>query len=576
MLRLLAFGLLIFFTLSFLIRTDGSFNQDLGRHIKLGGIIAQESVRTNLFDAVPKVNLFSQDHANFPFVNHHWLFELSLYWSVKVFGIGAVLALKVVVFLIATGIILLLVWNKGYIWALPIGFIVFHVLRERTQLRPEIFSFLFTALTLWILERRSKRLLFVIPLIQLLWVNIHIYFPLGLMLIAIYLIDFSYKKDWSRFKFLAFVALVSILVTLINPNGLKGALYPLAIFSNYGYPIAENQTMFFLENLNFANNNFIFVKVSIVIFLVSVILAIVRHRYDVKSICLVALGIILALMNIRSFPYLVFLSFPAAVWLIGEVKLAWWHFYVFVLAAMLILFESYFYLNGDYYRYTDSGLRPKLEISDNAGPALDFVVKNSLPGLIFNNFDIGSNIIYRGYPKYRVFVDGRPEAYPADFFQKEYIPMQEDYKLFSKKAEEYRFKTIIFSHTDQTPWASNFMQFLIKDNNWSLVYLDDFMTVFTGSDYAQEVNIPKLNLAELEVERYSFSSHVSYLRISIFLLNGGYSNSAEKFVRKSLDLFPDSPLGNRLMAHILLDKQDLLSKALAEEYIDKSRNEIFW
>lgn len=58
-------------------------------------------------------------------------------------------------------------------------------------MRPEIFSFLFTSLTLFILERyqRNKtRLIYLLPLISLIWVNTHIYFFMGLAIQGIYIL----------------------------------------------------------------------------------------------------------------------------------------------------------------------------------------------------------------------------------------------------------------------------------------------------------------------------------------------------------------------------------------------------
>src|SRR5205085_4230883 len=49
--------------------------------------------------------------------------------------------------------------------------------------------------------------------------------------------------------------------------------------------------------------------------------------------------------------------------------------------------------------------------------AVDFLLKNNLHGPIFNNLTLGNYLIYRLYPRQKVFVDGRPEAYPASFLQ---------------------------------------------------------------------------------------------------------------------------------------------------------------
>ena len=177
--------LLLFFTFSFLFRTDTSFDQDLGRHLKLGELIVQNH-------QIPKTNLFSYTNPDFPFINTHWLFEVFVYiWSITL-GLNSLLVLKIVIFLFSVWLIFKIVPKENKVLLLPLGFIFLHVLRERLELRPEIFSFLFTALTYYILEAslRAKRgnLLFALPLIQLLWINTHIYFFVGLILQVIFLI----------------------------------------------------------------------------------------------------------------------------------------------------------------------------------------------------------------------------------------------------------------------------------------------------------------------------------------------------------------------------------------------------
>lgn len=80
MLAKLSLILLLFFTAAFSIRTDFSFDQDLGRHLKLGEIIVSSR-------EVPKTNLFSYTFPNFPFINHHFLFEILIFLGQQVVGL---------------------------------------------------------------------------------------------------------------------------------------------------------------------------------------------------------------------------------------------------------------------------------------------------------------------------------------------------------------------------------------------------------------------------------------------------------------------------------------------------------
>ena len=273
--------LLIFFVFSFLFKTDHSFDQDLGRHLKLGEIIWQTK-------SIPHTNLFSYTNPDFPFINTHWLFEVLAYLASQTIGLQVLLIIKIAIFLISVWLILKVIPKGSNSLLLPIGFIFLHVLRERTELRPEIFSFLFTAGACYILEkylRGATKLIYLLPAIQLLWINTHIYFFVGLILQAIFLLHMGYQnlrfhpKSGNINKFVAdaikplgLIFLLSVAVSLINPNGLTGFLYPLNVIKNYGYTIVENQTMFLLESINFKNPNFLFVKLASLIILLSILL----------------------------------------------------------------------------------------------------------------------------------------------------------------------------------------------------------------------------------------------------------------------------------------------------------------
>ena len=76
-------------------------------------------------------------------------------------------------------------------------------------------------------------------------------------------------------------------------------------------------------------------------------------------------------------------------------------------------------------------------------------------------------------------MDNRPEAYPNEFFQKVYMPMQEDEKIWREQLKIYGFKTIIFSTADYTPWGRTFLARIIKDPEWSTVYKDDRVIILT-------------------------------------------------------------------------------------------------
>ena len=134
------------------------------------------------------------------------------------------------------------------------------------------------------------------------------------------------------------------------------------------------------------------------------------------------------------------------------------------LAVLLVL------LHAPYWRgqaaYTGLGVRP-----GNLA-ALEFYRSAGLRGPVFNNFDIGSYLIYGLYPDERVFVDNRPEAYPAAFFQEEVRPIQRDEARWREADDRYRFNVIFFSHQDHA-LGKEFVLRRVADPAWAVVFVDE-------------------------------------------------------------------------------------------------------
>jgi hypothetical protein len=421
----------------------------------------------------------------------------------------------------AFAILFVAVYKKTNIFALTItSLLFFAILAERTDLRPEIFSFLFLAAFTAILyknRQKSTKLIFLLPLIELLWVNMHIYFAIGELLIGLFLLDYFIANRKKQLRslihdslFLILVLLLTFIATLINPNGITGALYPLNVFHNYGYSIQENQNIFFL--LNFSMNP------RIIMFLLSACLLFTLLFINLKRTkpidwFLAIIFTILAATAIRNLVLFVFITFipfttnlailtrSISSHLKGEgekmkknnnvrkftkLKIA-----TFSLLFLAIIWEGYSFLS-------QNGFGPTLPPS--AQPAADFFLRNHLKGPIFNNFDIGSYLDYRLYPKEKVFVDGRPEAYPAAFLQTVYIPMQEDMSTFESVDQRYHFNTIFFAHTDQTPWAAQFVSKILNNPNWILVYLDDQVLMFVKNTQANQNLIKQFGMTRQAIK----------------------------------------------------------------------------
>ncbi len=461
---LLVFGFILFF------HRIKSINQDLGRHLKIGEIIVLEK-------QFPKTNLFSYTNSNFPFINHHWLPEVIFYLLVDNFGFNSLIILKTIVNLLAFLLLFIVCWKRfNKTITLLVGFLTLLVFSQRTEVRPEIFSYLFTSIYLFFLFfKKNYRFFWFLILIQVLWVNSHIYFFVGPALLFFYFLAGIFEKKEIIKR--SFYFILSCLACLVNPNFFKGAIYPFFVLKNYGYQIVENQSPFFMSR--YTGQLYLpFFWLSLVVATVSILFTIKKQEFF--PIITFLFFTALSFKAIRSTPFFGLVFLPISSLNLQVIKQKFFKktsleiktnlvLLIFTILIPLLIFSSYQMAKEKKFG---------LGIEIGASKAVDFLLEKNIPGPIFNNFDIGGYLIYRLHPKYRVFVDNRPEAYPAEFFQNIYIPAQQNEQKWKNLDQQYNFNIIILSHTDITPWAQIFLKRISQNKNWEQIYLDEKAVIF--------------------------------------------------------------------------------------------------
>lgn len=543
-----------------------AYNQDLGRHLLTGQTILKKL-------SVPSINLFSYTYPDFPFINHHWGSEIIFYLVKLITGDLGLFLLSLITIVAACSLIFAFVAKRSAV--VPVIFtaiIYLRILFERTDLRPELFSFLFLSITITLLysyRSRFTKLIFLLIPLELLWVNMHIYFPIGILVTLLFLIDelVTNRRNIvnTHTKTLLLVLLGMSGAVLLNPNFINGALYPLKVFQNYGYTIEENQTPFFLESLGFIKPSLIYLETAIVLLFTALIIT-----WKKTSLIDWLLGIVftvIAFSAVRNFPLFAIATFipaglglsratrPLQKWIRNQAPI-----YMITIYITLGIFFAWQMISVQKLKPIGYG------VDEGAKKALDFVKNNNIKGPIFNNFDIGSYIEYRLYPQEKVFIDGRPEAYPAQFIQDTYIKMQEDPALFNKIADRYHFNSIIFSHTDQTPWAEKFIKSIVVNPHWSTVYLDPMMIVLVKKSPENQLLIQKygLTLNKLQIQ---LPSNEKLLRQALhFYTEAGLSEQTEIVLLQLLRSNPTSCLALGALSKLYLQESNPKSQTYILSY----------
>lgn len=445
---------------------------DLGRHLRNG-----EMVLKGEFDVL-RTNFYSYTEPDFPVINHHWGSGVVFYLIEKAAGFRGLSLFYLLVSLIVFWLFFRIAEKESGFWpAALVSLLLIPLIAARTEIRPEIFSELFIAWFFWILwhwrkDKIKDQWLFVLPILEIFWVNLHIYFIFGPALIALFLLKrIKDKKLWL-------VLGLTVLAALFSPFGLKGVLYPFDIFRNYGYLIVENQSVWFLENLEIIQNpNLGLFKAAFAVLVLSFILVLIRQRkrFNPTYFVLAAVFSALGWLAIRNFALFGLFALPIISFNFQRIFGRRLPKAVLIFSGLAILLITFFT------HQSRLPLKPGqfgFGLYRGNQRSIEFFREQNLKGPVFNNYDIGGYLIYGFSPEERVFTDNRPEAYSVSFFQEKYIPAQQDNARWRELEKEYGFKVIFFSHRDATPWGQNFLAERMKDESWIPAFADSFAIIF--------------------------------------------------------------------------------------------------
>jgi hypothetical protein len=108
----------------------------------------------------------------------------------------------------------------------------------------------------------------------------------------------------------------------------------------------------------------------------------------------------------------------------------------------------------------------------NPVAAVEFLKSQRLPGPNYNRYGWGGYLIYKLYPEYRVYIDGRADVYGDAFFA-EAMQTYDGAGDWASSLDRYGIKTVLIS--PDAPLAS-----LLRNDQgkWKVVYEDNDAVIF--------------------------------------------------------------------------------------------------
>jgi len=392
------------------------YDPDLWWHLRDGdAIVAQHSV--------PHQGVFSQ-YVSHPWAAYSWGFEVIVsrfyHWFGLVGLVGLRSGLEVAITLFLFVILLRRSGSFWQAWALTaVGMWAMH---HCLGLQPMLNSILMFAIEIGLIfeARRQKKitLLFLLPILFLIWANLHIHFFYGLfvlgLLAGVDTLCAILPKGWTAaldheqqlpVSGLLAVAALSALATILGPYSWR--LYLVVL--SYLRSSAPYSIILELQALDFRSiEHFIVLLIVVAAFFR---LGWQRSRDPFKMVLLVACTLLAFRMTRDSW----FVCIPALV-IISDRKpatadgafifrgRAWMYGVATALGTVLV----FLLVAWDSKVSNDSLTRAMARFFPVQ--ACDFISASSLPGPLYNNLNWGGYIIWR-LPQYPVAIDGRTDLY---------------------------------------------------------------------------------------------------------------------------------------------------------------------
>ena len=499
--KLLIFFSLILLACGYLFREIG-IDSDIWLHLKTGWYILANHT-------IPTRDIFSFTVQGAPWLNHEWLTQILDYFVYFLMGANGIIILRT--FVIGMALISLYkVMQKGNNYILSGLLLALFILisQNRFNDRPEMFTLLFLAAYIFILEKyRNTGFIWLIPLFQLLWVNMHGYFLLGVITVLSYLLGSLIAEKANRQHAVKRFFILLIFTTsacFINPDGIGGFIYPFKmvadignkskIFTNYinellpPFKIPSTvgmeylfwyKALLFLSLFSFILNYKKLNKNIILIYFVTLIMSLGMIR-NIPLFALMACIVISA--NFRNFK-----TIDNSIVNITKVLFS---LVFFVFIGNLAFGE----LTSEYYVFSRDAFKSRLfGVSEVRYPhgAAEFLKINKVSGPILNNFYCGSYLVWKLYPEEKVFIDGRTEVYGPEHYKYYRQALENKYQL-GQLLEKYGINCVLFF--DPTKESDAATKYLYKSNDWRLVYFDELSYVFVKNSPANRNLISKFDL----------------------------------------------------------------------------------
>ena len=224
--------------LAFLLGCTPLADFDVWWHLRTGQLILETG-------HVPRVDLYTYTNATRPWINLYWLYQVVMALLYRAGGASALVLLKAAAGAAIVGLSMLGRRPGHRAWPLALAWLPGLVtVSGRLSERPEAASLVLLAAYLVVLARapRAPRGLWLLPVLQAIWVNCHGFFVFGPLILAAYAAEWLLDRlrpppvavERPPVRTFAAVSVLCLLACGASPYGFRAASLPLEQFLKLG------------------------------------------------------------------------------------------------------------------------------------------------------------------------------------------------------------------------------------------------------------------------------------------------------------------------------------------------------
>jgi hypothetical protein len=422
--------------------------------------------------SIPRADIYSFTNFGKQWIPHEWLSEVLMYAAYRSLGWIGLIALSSIL----TAAVFFYV---GRHCKAPPQIVVLCVVVAQaaslvvlTDPRPRLATLAFSAYFFITLRdyiaNNEPKMLWPLPVVMVLWVNLHAGYPLGFVLILLGVVVLTLQGNYKSLRHLAVILILCLAAVLINPHGARMFSYPfetqfsavqMSVISEWNAPdFREPDTLPFL------------------ILILSMLGALGLSRKRISNYDLFALlfACFIALRSRRHVSVLSLIAIP----ILAEHLWHWVSSTQYgqrllnrpdsnekLLPILLVVMVIVLHFPTVY-----RTIKNPVNLAEKPVAATTFLQQQSLPDNVFSKYEWNDYLIWNA-PSRKVYIDGRADMYGDEFLQK-FIGLYMEGTNWESELDRFGVRTIVVE-------PSSRLAQLVKQNPiWMEVYRDPQAVIF--------------------------------------------------------------------------------------------------